>query len=327
MTGDTILRDRALGAYLGLAIGDALGATVEFMTPLEIRAMHREHRSIVGGGWLGLRPGQVTDDTQMCLALGGAVLVEQGWRLGGVADAFVAWMRGRPADIGNTCRRGLRRYMQTGELHGKPAEEDAGNGAAMRNLPVVLATLTDAESLESWSLQQARITHWNELSDAATLMLAKATRRLVLGGDSRSVAAEADELVRGFPTFRYAPWPGRTSGYIVDTVQTVLEGFFSTASFEDCLVRVVNRGGDADTTGALAGQLAGALYGASAIPERWLKRLDPTVRAVVEQQTDGLLRFAFGRKWGGTDRSALGSAGDARKLDAPFAVRRPAPVA
>ena len=78
----------------------------------------------------------------------------------------------------------------------------------------------------------------------------------------------------------------------MDTVQTVFDGFFETSDFEECLVRVVNRGGDADTTGALAGQLAGALYGAAAIPRRWLKQLDPAVRAAIENQTPALLALA-----------------------------------
>ncbi len=76
------------------------------------------------------------------------------------------------------------------------------------------------------------------------------------------------------------------------TVQTVFDGFFNTGSFEDCLVRVVNRGGDADTTGALAGQLAGALYGVQGIPARWLKKLDPTVTAAIHDQTPKLLKLS-----------------------------------
>ncbi|MBL8359652.1 MAG: ADP-ribosylglycohydrolase family protein, partial [Rubrivivax sp.] len=124
------LWDRALGAYLGLAIGDALGATVEFMRPREIAhafaAQGGVHRHIVGGGWLRLAPGQVTDDTTMCLALGDALL--RGQADGRphdttlIADAFVAWWRGKPVDCGNTCRRGIARYLREGTLEGPPNE-------------------------------------------------------------------------------------------------------------------------------------------------------------------------------------------------------------
>lgn len=283
------LHDRALGAYLGFAIGDALGATVEFMTAAEIAGEYKVHRNIVGGGWLRLKPGQVTDDTQMCLALGDAILATGGWDLRTVADAFVTWMRSRPPDIGNTCRRGIRRYMLDGTLSAPPSEDSAGNGAAMRNLPVVLATFDDLPAFARRSVEQAHITHHHPLSDAATLTLGRLTQILLTGGDKTDCFRCAGELVQQHPQFRFAPWPGRTSGYIVDTTQTVLDAFFRTSGFEECLVDVVNRGGDADTTGALAGQLAGALYGVAAIPERWLKRLDHGVTARIRAQTAGLL--------------------------------------
>jgi len=92
------LTARALGAYLGLAVGDALGATVEFMTPSEIRERHGVHRDILGGGWLRLRKGQVTDDTEMALALGRSILAEGRVEPRAVAEAFSAWMRGKPVD-------------------------------------------------------------------------------------------------------------------------------------------------------------------------------------------------------------------------------------
>ena len=99
------LHDRALGAYLGLAAGDALGATVEFMLPREIRHQYGVHKDIVGGGWLKLKPGRVTDDTEMSLALGSALIASGGWNANAVADAFVTWLQSKPVDIGNTCRR------------------------------------------------------------------------------------------------------------------------------------------------------------------------------------------------------------------------------
>jgi ADP-ribosyl-[dinitrogen reductase] hydrolase len=290
------LHDRALGAYLGLAVGDALGATVEFMTPGEIAAEYRVHRQLVGGGWLRLKAGHVTDDTQMSLALGGALLACQGWDLRAAADALVAWMRSRPVDIGNTCRRGLRRIILEGSLCAEPASDSAGNGAAMRNLPIVLATLGDDSACRRFSLEQAHLTHRHPLSDAATLSLARVTQLLLDGAGRDACRGAAEELVAEHSEFRFDPWPGRTSGYIVDTVQTVFDGFFHTAGFEECLVNVVNRGGDADTTGALAGQLAGAHYGVQAIPGRWLKRLDPEVGAAIRRQTEGLLALAHSRR-------------------------------
>ena len=284
------LADRALGSYLGLAVGDALGATVEFMTPGEIAATHGVHRDLTGGGWLRLKPGQITDDTQMCLALGSALLASPGgWDLRAVADAFVAWMRSRPPDIGNTCRRGLRRYQQTGILEGPYSDDEAGNGAAMRNLPVVFATLGDDRAFRARSLAQARLTHHHPLSDAAVLALGEITRAWIHGAPLTDGLRLAHALVSAYPVFKFRPWPRRSSGYVVETVQTVFDAVFNTDNFEDCLVTVVNRGGDADTTGAIAGQLAGALYGAGAIPPRWIKRIDPAVHAAITRQTPALL--------------------------------------
>jgi ADP-ribosyl-[dinitrogen reductase] hydrolase len=282
-------KQRALGAYLGLAVGDALGATVEFMTAREIAAIHHTHRNIVGGGWLRLKPGQVTDDTELSLALGDALLHGGLEDVRVIADAYVKWMHSCPIDIGNTCRRGIRRYMLQGTTTATPAPDSAGNGAAMRNLPSVLATLHDEAAFERVSLNQAHITHHHPLSDAATLTLGRMTRRLLKDEGLAAARAEAHLLIEFLPEFHYAPWPGQTSGYIVDTVQTVFDAFFTTASFEECLVKVVNRGGDADTTGALAGQLAGAFYGVTAIPERWLKKLNQSVSSTIHEQTAQLL--------------------------------------
>jgi ADP-ribosyl-[dinitrogen reductase] hydrolase len=297
--------DRALGAYLGLAIGDALGASVEFMRPLEIRAAFGVHRDIVGGGWLKLARGQVTDDTTLSLALGDALLgagpeglrdfVARGddrlpHRIGA---AFVAWLRARPVDCGNTCRRGIRRYMHDASLSGEEQVGDAGNGALMRNLPAALATLGAPRAHAALALAQARLTHHNPLSDAATLGLGELTQLLLGGADAAACRAWAGSWCAGHPEFAFDPYPGRASAYVVDTVQTVLHYFLAHADdFEAALVGCVNQGEDADTTGALVGMLAGARCGASALPRRWLERLQPGVVRAITDQCSGLLALA-----------------------------------
>jgi ADP-ribosyl-[dinitrogen reductase] hydrolase len=257
-------------------------------------AQYKVHNQIIGGGWLRLRPGRVTDDTEMALALGSALIASGGWDLRAIADAFVVWMRGRPIDIGNACRRGISHYILTGSLSVPFAEENGGNGAVMRNLPTVLASMAAEGLLIERSIQQAHITHNHHKSDAATATMACLTRRLLLEGGEAPCDEIANELIARDPDFAFKPWPGRTSGYVVDTLQTVFDGFFNTGSFEDCLVRVVNRGGDADTTGALAGQLAGALYGVQGIPSRWLRQLDPAVISAITAQTPKLVDLSHG---------------------------------
>jgi ADP-ribosyl-[dinitrogen reductase] hydrolase len=289
--GDQIL-NKALGAYLGFACGDALGATVEFMSPKQIQQRFGVHSQIIGGGWLALEAGQVTDDTQMSLALGQAIIAHQGWNSRAVAENFLVWMDSDPPDVGNTCRRGINRYRETGDIFGLPRADDAGNGACMRNLPVVLATLNSPEHFRDWSLQQNHITHHHPLSDAATLSLGRMVNLLIIGMDLQACRQQAENLIQEYSEFAYAPYPGKASAYIVDTVQTVLHYFFNNHSFADCLIATVNQGGDADTTGALVGMLAGAKYGLDQIPEGWLQQLDQQVVSEIRWQTCELLKLS-----------------------------------
>ncbi|WP_347986368.1 ADP-ribosyl-[dinitrogen reductase] hydrolase [Methylomonas sp. AM2-LC] len=283
------LNDRVLAAYLGFACGDALGATVEFMRPKQIQQRYGVHKDIIGGGWLGLTAGEVTDDTQMTLALGQAVLEQGRWDIKAIADQFIQWLDTNPPDVGNTVRRGLLRYRTTGELFTTPNEKDAGNGACMRNLPVVLLTLQQQHTFHEWSLQQCHLTHNHPLSDAATLALGAMLRHLLLAEDGVARCQfEANRLLHIHPEFSYTPYPGKASAYIVDTIQTVLHYFFSTHSFEECVVATVNQGDDADTTGALAGMLAGAYYGLEHIPKRWLNQLDKNIVTQIRHQSIAL---------------------------------------
>jgi len=286
------LQDRALGAYLGIAVGDALGATVEFMMPREIQHQYGTHRDIIGGGWLKIKAGRVTDDTEMSLALGRALIASKGWNAVAVADSFVAWLKSRPIDIGNTCRRGIQRYILNGSLSGPVSEGDAGNGAAMRNFPVVLATLYDDEAFRQQTLDESHFTHNHPLSDSATLALGEMARTLLKGGSVEECRVIVNGLLHDYPKFQFDPYPGRASGYVVDTMQTVLHQFFNTDSFESLVVGTVNRGEDADTTGAIAGMLGGALYGASAIPKRWISKLEPHVVREIYQQVKDLLALS-----------------------------------
>ncbi|MCM2341709.1 ADP-ribosyl-[dinitrogen reductase] hydrolase [Rhodoferax sp.] len=297
------LHDRALGAYLGFAIGDALGATVEFMRPREIAARYGVHREIIGGGWLKLARGQVTDDTTMSLALGDALL--QGGcsafpgdarvddrLIRGIGDAYVRWFKSKPVDCGNTCRRGIMRYMRDGTLAGAPNPGDGGNGALMRNLPAVLATLGDDTAFARLSIAQSHLTHHHPLSDAATLGLGRLSA-LLLGGMGHSACQRwVNQWVTDNPGFCFTPYRGYATAYVVDTVQTVLHYFTLHEDFEAALVATVNQGDDADTTGALVGMLAGARCGAAQLPQRWLSRLQPDVVQAITDQTNGLLALA-----------------------------------
>ncbi len=282
------VRQRARATLLGLAIGDALGATVEFMTASEIRARHGVHRKLTGGGWLDLEPGQVTDDTEMSLCIARSI-VEVGFSAEDIARRFVAWYRGRPTDVGNTCRRGITRFMTQGTVQGPPNEGDAGNGATMRMAPIAVAALADAATLETMAVAQAHITHHHPVSDAACILVGTLIQGALIGHGMDRLQRHAEATAAAFPCFRYQPYPGLSTAYVVDTLQTVLHFLFATSSFEECLVATVNQGGDADTTGAIAGAIAGAYYGLDGIPREWMRRLDPAVRDESETLAERLV--------------------------------------
>ncbi len=288
------LSARANGAYLGLAVGDALGATLEFMTPREIRQAHGVHKHLSGGGWLRLRRGQVTDDTEMSLALGRAILGARRVEARAIAESFSAWMRGKPVDIGHTVRRGIVRFRQTGETVVPLNDQDAGNGACMRALPIALCTLgLDVAAVAEANQIQSHTTHHSPLGDAGTLTVIRMVQTALLGGTKPDLRALADALVDLEPKYRYDRQPIEIpSGYIVETLQAVFQALFSTQDFETALIDVVNRGGDADTTGAILGMITGALYGREAIPRRWLATLDKGIASSCREQSNALLRIA-----------------------------------
>lgn len=288
-----IATDHAVAAYLGLAIGDALGSTVEFMTPREIMAKYQVHDQLIGGGWLHLKPGQVTDDTTMALALGESILKQGKVDALAAAQAFDGWMRAKPVDIGNTVRRNLLQFRKTGNPAAPYSDHDAGNGAAMRLLPVALATLGQPEeSVRAASRAQAHVTHHCALSDAACECLVMMVQDALRGASKNELLhRHAHPLAARHPEFKFRAvrQQSNPSGYVADTMQAVFQSFFDTDDFRGCLIDVVNRGGDADTTGAIAGMLAGALYGLEAIPKVWLGALDDNIRRACEAQTHALL--------------------------------------
>lgn len=291
------LQRRAVGAYLGVAVGDALGATTEFLTPREIEHKYGVHDKIIGGGWLHLKPGRVTDDTEMSLALGRSILDNGGVVAGAVAEAFSDWMRTKPIDIGNTVRRGIVHFRNSGEPFVPENEFDAGNGACMRALPIALSywNASTEEMIEA-SRTQSHVTHNNPQADAGTEAVLQMTIAAMKGEPKENLRAFADALVAEHKPYRFDRKKAENpSGWMVHTLKVVFQAFFAHDSLEAILVDVVNRGGDADTTGAIAGMLAGAYYGVDAIPKLWLKALDAKTRIACEEQALALLELASQR--------------------------------
>jgi ADP-ribosyl-[dinitrogen reductase] hydrolase len=288
------LQRRAVGAYLGVAVGDALGATTEFLTPREIEHKYGIHDKIIGGGWLHLKPGHVTDDTEMSLALGRSILDNGGVVAKAAAREFSDWMRTKPVDIGNTVRRGLVHFRSSNEPWVQENEFDAGNGACMRAVPIALAYWNaPLEELIEVSRIQSHITHNNPQADAGTEAVLQMTIAALKGEPKEQLQDIAEALVAEHKPYRFdRRRADNPSAWIVHTLKVVFQALFAHDSFEAIIIDVVNRGGDADTTGAIAGMLAGAYYGVDAIPKHWLKALNSEVREACEKQALDLLEMA-----------------------------------
>jgi ADP-ribosyl-[dinitrogen reductase] hydrolase len=290
------LLERVTGAYLGLAVGDALGATVEFMTPREIQSEYGQHDTIRGGGWLKLKRGQVTDDTTMALALGDAILQQGSVDALAIARSFNDWLKQKPVDIGNTVRRGLLHFRSSGIPVVPYSDQDAGNGACMRCLPIALFTYgQNLARMKAASKRQAHVTHNNEWSDAASECVIEMVQNAFDGQDKADMLkGPVASLIKRFPQFVFRIRRSENpSAFIVDTLHSVMQAFFDTDDFASCLIDVVNRGGDADTTGAIAGMLAGSYYGFSAIPKKWLHALDKDIYLRCESQAIALIELAL----------------------------------
>jgi ADP-ribosyl-[dinitrogen reductase] hydrolase len=159
----------------------------------------------------------------------------------------------------------------------------------MRMAPIALAALADGQLLEAQAIEQAHITHHHPLSDAACILVGRLIQLALIGHAMHRLQRQADATTAQVPKFRYTPYHALSTAYVVDTMQTVLHFLFTTSSFEECLIATVNQGGDADTTGAIVGAIAGAYYGIEAIPREWVRKLDPSVRTEIEKLADQLI--------------------------------------
>ena len=267
-------------ALVGLAIGDALGTTLEFGP----RNTKESHRNMLGGGPFDMPPGGWTDDTSMALCLAESLMRCHGFDPADLMRRFCNWWQvgylshnGVCFDIGNTTRAALHRFLTDGNAFaGDPSSEAAGNGSLMRLAPVAIYYAAERTQAEEIARQQSATTH------AAPQCLAACAEFCGLlidafEGTATIVSHHTDETVS-------------SSGYVVDTLEAAIWSVATTDSFENALIRAVNLGDDADTVGAVTGQLAGAVYGFEAIPDRWLQAL--VWRDKIEATADSLIAQA-----------------------------------
>lgn len=263
--------ERIVGALYGFAIGDAMGATTEFMSPEEIKREYGKVDDIIGGGWLHLKAGEVTDDTQMMLCVADA-LIDSDLMFGssdflsGCCSNFVAWFNSKPKDIGNACREAIVRckYKPFSEWFDVALSKDKlGNGALMRCLyPAILHAITGRVVFKWAAETQGNLTHFNSVCRRYNREYCDALQSLFI-----------DEVPSCFIKADISDNSGRVDATFNSAVYHAL----SADSFEEAIINAVNCGGDADTIAALTGGLAGFKFGLSAIPKRWIEKLDEDV--------------------------------------------------
>lgn len=245
---------------IGLAVGDALGAAVEFMA----RGTFEPVTSMRGGGPHGLAAGLWTDDTSMALCLAQSVLSAGGWDAEDTMKRFLNWRdfgymssTGVCFDIGNQTDEALTKFARDGNPYAGPVEErKSGNGGVMRLAPVVLAYGVGTEAAMAVAQMQSRLTH----ASPACLRAAANMAQFMVSGDLRLLPRPD------------AP-PEEASGYVVHTLHAAFWAMTQGDTFGDVLLAAVNLGSDADTVGAVTGQLAGRIYGYGAIREDWCTAL------------------------------------------------------
>lgn len=261
------LLDKVKGAMYGFAIGDAMGATTEFVNKASIKKAYGRVDNIIGGGWLNLKPGQVTDDTEMmlCVAEGYRASIASGTKFQTeVAKRFVHWLRSGPRDVGNQCFAAINLLAANKAV---PVCNNAlGNGALMRSLPMAL--------VGDWHCQmvQADLTHNNMLQHQAI----SEYHELV----GLAIQGKCDPV-------RYRP--EAPSGHVMNTLHNAVWAATHFQTIKDTIVWCVNEGGDADTIAAIAGGLAGAKHGWQNVPKDWINQLDSGVKSQLDENSDFLV--------------------------------------
>lgn len=281
--------ERYRGALLGLAAGDALGTTLEFRQPGTFEPIS----DIVGGGPFGLAAGEWTDDTSMALCLAESLIELRGFDAVDQLQRYVRWWRdgywssnGRCFDIGNAVCQALAAFERTGRPSGLTDPYSAGNGSIMRLAPVPMFYANSLDAAIDFAAQSSETTHATPQAVAACRYLAALLARALQG-------AAKDEILETPPSFypalgelpplvakiaggsfkRLNPPDIRGTGYVIESLEAALWAFHNSESFAEGALMAVNLGDDADTTGAVYGQIAGAHYGESGIPQHWRNML------------------------------------------------------
>lgn len=283
------LKDRLLGSFLGLAVGDAVGTTVEFRT----RDTFEPVTDMVGKGLFNLPAGYFTDDTSMALCLAESLIEYPLLDKSDLLSRFSRWYRngensptGRCFDIGTTTRKAITNFEKTGETTNNTYFLDAGNGSIMRLAPAVIKYYNDEAMASLTAVAQSTTTHGStECLHSCELLTKIIIRAYNTINKDEVFNIEVkdyweDKVKNILNTLDVTRDEVSSSGYVIDTLHAALWSFKNTDNFRDSILLATNLGDDSDTVAAVTGQIAGAFYGVNGIPSDWLDKLYETERFV-----------------------------------------------
>lgn len=312
------LRDKIAGAIYGVAVGDAMGGPLEFMSKEDIEARYGRVTDMIGGGWLNLRPGETTDDTAMTLAVAEGIMEAPDEPTQAIGRRFIEWANSGPKDIGGTCAESIRRaagkareyHMDTPDINiwwyasqvTAEGRRAGGNGALMRSIYPALY-YTDEETAIWETVDLGKMTHWDDDSGEACKLYAQVVHYLISEAKKGNPTPSTDATLHIYNLLagtrydldaieRKARSGGlNPSGYVVDSLECALFAFWNASTdFWEAIIYTINQGGDADTIAAICGGLAGAFYGFSAIPKEWVAALSESDRSRLDAAVDAAVR-------------------------------------
>lgn len=295
---------------VGLAVGDAVGTTLEFKKPGTFLPID----DMVGGGQFNLRAGEWTDDTAMTLCLAESLVESKGMNGKDQMQRFARWYRqghmsshGECVSIGNTVRQAIETFERTGNPYAGPTnDQNSGTGSLMRIAPIALYFRTNPAQAITHVIDASRTTHGSR----ACIDACRYFTGLLIGaleGKTKDELLSArfepatgiwaaspleeriDPIAAGSFKTKMPPQI-RGDGFVVHALEAVLWAFHRSTDYKSGLLQVVNLGEDADTTGCIYGALAGAYYGVDNIPERWRAKL--VKRMVIEKFAGSLMEHA-----------------------------------
>lgn len=293
-TNVVAIRDRAIGSLLGLAIGDAIGTTLEF-TERDSRPLLTD---MVGGGPFRLSVGEWTDDTAMALALADSLAVAGSLDEADLMQRFVSWYRkgaysctGSCFDIGIATRQALARFEKTGDpFAGSADPQNGGNGSLMRLAPVAIRHHRNRPLLRDVAARQSRVTHAADEPVEACVAYSELLADAIEGAPVSEILKGRNDFPGRVGNVMAGRWRGahrdaiESTGYVIHALEASLWSVGASGDYRGAVLRAANLGHDADTTAAIAGQLAGAIDGAQALPARWRSNLawEPKIRAMAD---------------------------------------------